>query len=54
MYKQRPQGSVNGGGDNVVMTVGERVDGVRQQIALIIVARQTDFAHDARGDMVIS
>ena len=40
--------------ENVVMIIGERVDGVRQQVALIIVARQTDFGHDARGDTVIS
>jgi len=36
------------------MVVGERVDGVRQQVALIVDARQTDLAHDVCGDSVAS
>ena len=41
-------------GDDVTMAVGERVDGIRQQVTLVVEARQRDFAHDARGDSVVS
>ena len=36
------------------MAMGERVDGVWQQVTLVVDARQTDFAHDACGDSVVS
>ena len=40
--------------NDVAMAIGERVDGVWQQVTLVVDARQTDFAHDARGDSVVS
>jgi len=53
-----PPGSACGSGErvtgiNVAIAVGERVDGIRQQVALVVDAGQTYFAHDAHSDSVV-